>query len=1049
MPPAGALPAADAEEAVVLLFGGPALRIGGAARPLGPQTQARAFAALAVNPRRVVPVATMVDRVWGSAPPQTARRSLQAHLSRLRGILDTVEVPVDIARRGAGYVLDVDPLLVDLHRFRHLAERAVQDGDRAEESCRLLDQAMRLYSAPALVSLDGGWTEEFREQVESEVVATAVRWGRAACAVGRAEEVAPRLRPLLMTHPLVEPLAEVLLLALHSCGLTAEGLQLYREVRQRLVTELGVEPGPQLREVHDILLRDDVAAPARVNAGESPAGWSKSSGPRHLPAPVASFVGRDEEQEFMDRWSSDEDDRPAPPLSIIAVCGTAGVGKTALAIHWAHRHRGRFPDGELFLDLRGYDPGSALSPGDALARMLAALGLPGPLVPAGLEERSAALRDLVADRRMLMLLDNAADTAQVRPLLPGTGSCQVIVTSRDSLAGLVAREGARRLQLGTLAAGQATALMSALVGRRAAQGDLALGSLVDACGGLPLAVRIAAEVAASRPADSLDDLARELAGIPVLDGVCDHAGTPSEGPRLDLLDETGDERTAIRSVFSWSYRHLPEQAARVFRLIGVHHGPLICATDVAALGALTLESATQVMGSLVQASLVQQANRASYRVHDLLASYARELATRTDGTARVQEYRIRLLDHEAASITAAMDAAYPAERQRRPNPPGPGGTAADFTGPDAARDWLHEHLDTLLTAVSRGAEWQLHRHVLLLAGMLYRHLDLSGLLAESIQVNTLALHSARAVDDKAAQAGCLNNIGAVHWRQGAVDEAVQAFTDAVELAGTAGASWQEARARGNLGNVLTDRGQLRLAAEHLERSVRISEELGILVGRVHAGCGLSAIHKYLGEESRALELAHAAAELAEGSGDPFLVCNPLLLLGEIHERTGPVQSRRYAEQALVAARQGRHTHIEAYALSLLGGQLALSADPAEVRQGNDRLAEATEAFDRLNNRAGAALTQVRAGEALIHRGQCVEAVECLTAALDSYAALGHVLERPRALEALGRAELELGRTDRARGHLQEASELATRIEDPHWAARAQVALEQCVDLRRR
>ena len=354
-------------------------------------------------------------------------------------------------------------------------------------------------------------------------------------------------------------------------------------------------------------------------------------------------------------------DGAAVPIAVLA--GTAGVGKTALAVRWARRAAAAFPDGQLYVNLRGYDPGAPVAPGDALAGFLRALGLAGDDIPAGEDERAAAYRSLLDGRRMLVVLDNAASVEQARPLLPGSPTCLVVVTSRDSLAGLVARHGARRLDLDMLPAADAIGLLRTLIGDRVDAEPDAAAELAGQCARLPLALRVAAELAAASPDSRLAELAGELAG---------------EQRRLDLLDAGGDERTAVRGVFSWSYRHLPAAAARAFRLIGLHPGPDFDAYAVAALTAptaltgatagsssrpVTATQAKDALALLARAHLVHPAGGGRYGMHDLLRAYARELAAAEDGGRRSAgrvDQPVRLL---------------PGRRRQRHGRPRPGRTA--------------------------------------------------------------------------------------------------------------------------------------------------------------------------------------------------------------------------------------------------------------------------------------------------------------------------------------------------------------------------------------
>jgi len=360
-----------------------------------------------------------------------------------------------------------------------------------------------------------------------------------------------------------------------------------------------------------------------------------------------------------------------PPVVISAVSGTAGVGKTALAVRWARLVRRRFPDGQLYVNLRGYDADRPVSAADALAGFLRALGVAGPDIPIDMDERAAAYRTLLDGRRMLVVLDNAATVEQVRPLLPGSPSCLVVVTSRDSLAGLVAGHGARRLDLDLLAPDDAVALLRRLIGGRVEAEPEAAATLAGQCARLPLALRVAAELAAARPAATLAQLVDELA---------------DQKRRLDLLDAGGDARTAVRSVFSWSYQHLPAAAARTFRLLGLFPG-LAVDLDTYAAAALTdsgLSEAQQLLNMLARAHLIHATDSARYGMHDLLHAYATQLATAEDGRQERRAALTRLFDYYLATAAAAMDTLLPVAVSRRSRMPAPAMPIPPVEEPSAA-----------------------------------------------------------------------------------------------------------------------------------------------------------------------------------------------------------------------------------------------------------------------------------------------------------------------------------------------------------------------------
>src|SRR5271156_1561049 len=419
--------------------------------------------------------------------------------------------------------------------------------------------------------------------------------------------------------------------------------------------------------------------------------------PAQLPGDVGGFTGRVGELAALDKLAatigpSGATGQPGagPAAMVVCVSGTAGVGKTALVVHWARRARGAFPDGQLHVNLRGYDPGRPVPAGDALAGFLRALGMPGQDIPRELDERAAAYRTLLDGRRMLVVLDNASTVEQVRPLLPGSPSSLVLVTSRDSLAGLVARHGAWRLDLDTLPQQDAVALLRALIGDRAEIQPDATAMLARQCARLPLALRVAAELAAASPAMTLAQLADELA---------------DEQRRLELLDAGGDPGSAIRGVFSWSYGHLADEPARAFRLLGLSPGPDLDAHAAAALTGVPPAQASRTLELLARTHLIHRTRPGRYGLHDLLRAYAAGLAAAWDAEGDRHAALTCLFDYYLAAAAAAMDTLVPAERHLRPGVHGRGVPAPPTTGtanPAAARPSLHTER-AVLVAVSTHA----------------------------------------------------------------------------------------------------------------------------------------------------------------------------------------------------------------------------------------------------------------------------------------------------------------------------------------------------------
>jgi DNA-binding SARP family transcriptional activator len=680
------------------------VRRGGTLVHVGGPRQRALLALLLCHANRVVSRDELIEELLAGQPPGSAGRMLQVQISRLRQALADGDGEPRVIARPPGYVLRVEPGELDMHAFEQrvaAGRQALQHGDPGRAAV-LLGEAESVWRGRPLADLEFEPFARFEIQrlAELRLLAAEDRID-AELALGQHGALCPELGQLVAEHPLRERLRGQLMLALYRSGRQAEALAVFHDTRRVLDAELGVEPGPGLRQLHEWVLAADpgLELPGQAWAAATAAPPMPVVVPRELPADVAAFTGRAAELAELDRLlpgPAGEDSGKAPGAVVIAaVAGTAGAGKTALAVRWAHRVAGQFPDGQLYVNLRGYDPGQPVAPDEALAGFLRALGVADADIPLEEAERAARYRSLVAAKRLLVVLDNAASEAQVRPLLPGSESVMVVVTSRDSLAGLVAVDGARRLDVDVLPQGEAVALLCALIGPRVGDDPAAAEDLARLCARLPLALRVAAERAAARPDTPLADLVAELGG---------------EGDRLELLAAGGDSRAAVTSVFSWSYRHLPADAARMFRLLGLHPGP---DWDRCAAAALTTSSAVEagrLLAALARAHLIQPAGPGRYQMHDLLRGYAAHLAARHDTDQARQAALTGLFDYYLAVCAAATARLAPAGHQQQPQPPPAGIPVPEFGDRAAARAWLDTELSTLTALVTYAAAhgWPSH-----------------------------------------------------------------------------------------------------------------------------------------------------------------------------------------------------------------------------------------------------------------------------------------------------------------------------------------------------
>ncbi|GIJ67154.1 AfsR/SARP family transcriptional regulator [Virgisporangium ochraceum] len=1000
------------------------LTVDGREIDLGPGRQRSVLAVLLMTPGRTVPVQTLIDRVWDDRPPRSGTAAAP-YVTRLRRVIDTAAPGADLGTLrfvDGGYRLDCDPDLVDLHRARRLAAeaRAALDdggpgsaadggpGSAAGRAADLLGRALREWQSVALAGVPGSWATRMREALHGERLDLLALRAEADLRTGRHATVIDDLSGPVAEHPTAERIVVPLLLALVRAGRSTEALATYAQVRASIADELGTEPSARLRDLHVRILRDD---PTLVPPGPPTADAPGRPGdsPAQLPADVPAFTGRDEELASLDAAAAAAGEHPTAVV-ISAVAGTAGVGKTALAVRWAHRVRARYPDGQLYVNLRGYDPDRPMTAADALTRFLTALGVPGQDIPLDVDDRAARYRTATADRRMLILLDNASSVEQVRPLLPGTASCTVVVTSRDSLAGLAALHGAHRVHLDLLAPGVALALLRRLVGRRVDDEPGAAAELAELCVRLPLALRVAAELAAARPSERLADLVAELT---------------DQRQRLRLLDAGDDPRAAVRTVFSWSMRHLPAPAARTFALLGLHPGPDIDAHAAAALDGTDPDGAARALEQLARANLVHRTAPRRYGMHDLLRAYAASLAT-ADGERAALD---RLFDHYLANAAAAMDSLHPADANRRPRVDAPAPMPA-LADPDAARGWLDAERHNLVTVVAHAAAHGFPGHAIRLSATLYRYLG-GGHHGDALTVYRHARDAARQTDDPAAEAQAEFGLGAIHGRLGDYDPAIDHLGRALVLFQKVGDGTGEARALGNLGMLEAHLGRYEPASDHIQRALAVFRRSGDEAGEALALTQLGHIARRLGRYEDGVDHHERALALFRRTANAAGEAEALNGLGAVEARLGRYASAmEHHRLALDRFRQVGERTGEGWAHDGLGTAHAGLGD-------RDRAAEhyheALAVFRETGDREGEAYALNGLGETARAGGDPAAAVARHTDALAAATETGGADQYARAHTGLGDAYRALGDPDRARGHYERALARYTDLGGPEAA----------------
>ncbi|MEV4510989.1 tetratricopeptide repeat protein [Dactylosporangium sp. NPDC049525] len=729
--------------------------------------------------------------------------------------------------------------------------------------------------------------------------------------------------------------------------------------------------------------------------------------PAQLPADVAGFVGR---TDHLGRLTKLLDNGDGPAAVVIsAIAGTAGVGKTALAVHWAHQSLDRFPDGQLYVNLRGYDPDQPATAEEVLARFLTALGVPGPDIPADVAEREARYRTELAGRRMLIVLDNAATVDQVRPLLPGTASSMVLVTSRDSLAGLVAVHGARRLDLDLLSPHDAVTLLRQLIGDRVAADPGAAAALAAQCARLPLALRVAAELAVARDTTPLCDLVVELA---------------DQQQRLDLLDAGGDPRAAVAAVFSWSMRHLPTAVVRTFRLLGLHPGPDVDAWAVAALTGTELPLARRALDRLARAHLVHSTGPGRYGMHDLLRAYAGSLAADAPDTERTAA-STRLFDYYLAAAASAMvSLQLTGDTASQTDPPVHATPTPEFGEPEAARRWLDTERSCLVAAAAHTATHGWPIHTVRLSRILYRYLE-GGPDIDALAIHRHAHDAARQTGDLAGQAHALLGLGTINFHLDRLDAATEAFVGALALWRQAGDPVGEARVLNNLGAGEARRGRYQAAAEHYEQAMALHRRAGDQDGEARVLSNLAVVEERIGRYQSAADRLERALmlyrQLGGGHGEATVRVN----LGLVAQRQGryPAAADHY-QQALALFGHLGYSGGEAWALDGLGAVHTRLDQPDQATAYHQ---QALAIFKKSSDRHGEARALNGLGEAALAGGRLTAALTQHTTALTASPAPD---QQARAHTGLGHAHQALGDLARARQHYEQALVRYTDLGSP-------------------
>jgi DNA-binding SARP family transcriptional activator/tetratricopeptide (TPR) repeat protein len=882
------------------------------------------LAALLAEPGRVVSAERLTDELWGAMPPAGARKLVSGYIRRLRQLSGDPDGRV-LATQAPGYQAKVTRADLDAAVFEELlaAGRSALATQDAQQARTLLTDALAVWRGPAFADVPLGPLSAAAAGRLEELRLTAVELRiEADLSCGHRAELVPELRVLTAEHPLREPLWHQLMRVLQDCARPAEALEAYARARAVIADELGADPGPELQKLHQRILAGDPQPTMRQRA-DGPAHPSAAASPslavpRQLPAVAPYFTGRAAELAALSQLVEQPAAAGGGTVLIAIIGGTAGVGKTALALQWAHQAAGCFPGGQLYLNLRGFDPsGAPVTSGAAVRRLLDGLEVPAERIPADLDTQAALYRSLLAGRRMIIVLDNASDPAQIRPLLPGAPGCLVLVTSRNRLTGLAATDGAHLLTLDLLTEAEAREFLAHRVGtQRVADEPHAVAELARLCARLPLALSIAAARAAAHSGLPLAALAAELRD--------EHIG-------LDAFD-TGDAAADVRTVFSWSSQQLSGPAAQMFRLLGVHSGPDITAPAASSLAGLSPAGARQALAELTRAHLITEHAPGRYTLHDLLRTYAAEQARSLDSTTDRRAAVLRVLDHYLHTACAASRLLHPYRDSIRLSPLQPHALPEELADRSQALAWLQAERQVLLAAIAQAAREGFNTHAWQLPWAVATFLNWQGYWHELASAQQSALGAARRAGDRAGQAEAHRYLAQAQIRLGAYADAAAHLTEVIALSRELGQDAIEARAHIDLVRALEMQDRYPEALSHAEQSLQLYRAAGHRSGEASALNTIAWCRAHLGAHHQALRDCQQALALHRELGNRVGEANVLDSLGYVHLHLG------HHAEAIACYQQAFEVHGDAgdlrdsaEILIRLGEAHQAAADPSAAR----------------------------------------------------------------------------------------------------------------------
>ncbi|WP_328806845.1 AfsR/SARP family transcriptional regulator [Streptacidiphilus fuscans] len=979
--------------------------------------------ALLLEPGRVVPVARLVEITWDDAPPATAAHQIRKIVADLRQ-----RIPGGAAvfvTDGPGYRVAVDDDQVDLSLFGVRLRRA-REAVAAGLPGNAVDQlraALELWRGRLLAGEGGMLLQGAATSLEERRLTAVELLFELQLGLGEAAELVGDLRELARENPLRETLRGQLMLALYRSGRQAEALEEYQRVRTLLAEELGIDPGPELSALHEGILKasPELAAPRqptpsgpataeqRALAQSAQAQAQAAPAPCSLPYDVQDFTGRTEELQQLLAAVAEPATQGTP---ILAIDGMGGSGKTALAVHAAHRLAELYPDGQISVDLHGFTPGQRpREPSEVLDVMLRSLGLPGDRIPDDLLSKIALWRMTTAQRRLLILLDNAADAEQVRPLLPSSPKCMVLITSRIRLVDL---DGARALSIGVLSVPDSLALVERTLGaERVAAEPAAAEELAQLCGRLPLALRIATARLGHRPRWTIQYL---------VDRLSDEARK---------LDELASRSRGVAATLQLSYLAMDGESRNAFRLLSLHPGDLDVHSAAALLGTPTFE-AEELLELLLDAHLLEQHELGRYTFHDLVRSFAHSLCTAE--TAAEDGLAVgRLLDNYVLAVEAACEVSFPGRVEFGIELPAPTAALPVFASSDAALAWFEREHRNLLAAVRLAARRGLDWHCAYLPRAFASFLHMQGRAEELLEAGQLAVAASRRLGDRLLLRLSLTNLAVALWQLGRVQEGVDALEQALEIAVEIGDRHGEAACRSRLGAFRNSLGRYADGLRDLEAALLLHQALGSPREEAATLISISSVSALLGKYPAAAEAARTSAEINHKLGEVDNEALALVNLANAHLGLGAY------DEALAVLANAQELHRSLHRPGNASLVLARLAD-AHLRAGRP-----SEAYDYglraldLVWTSGSTARRATVENILgrIHQalGEHVQAQTRHGQALRLAEETGFRIEMAYALEGLGSCAEALGESAQAREHRGRADELFAAMGVPEECRR--------------